>query len=503
MWIRHSWIGLLWILTGCGADSDKGTAMSSLSQSSMQSSMSSITTSQSSTSSSQPSTSSSQSSASQSSAPSSQSSTSSFQSSTSSASSQGIVLPEATLERLRQLSPTQFPAVPPDSTNVYADNPDAIALGQKFFFDTRFSGQLLDSDNGGSPDTLGLMGETGKVSCESCHNAEAGFLDVRSPRAQISLAAGWTRRRTPSLLNIGHARTFNWDGRRDTLYNQVFGVIESPLEFNSSLLFVAQQIQRYYKPEYEALFGPFPEGLSDYPILSADAAGCSQLPEGNTPEGCVKTGNEDPAVISVIVNFGKALGAYQRQLTCGTSRFDQWMQGDSTALTTDEQKGAALFINKNCDSCHSGPLMSDQGFYNVGVANLVNSFGAAFDDPGALVGIAAIHQDKLNSRGSYSDGDDGRLSLLPQDVQALEGTFKTPSLRCVSRRPSFFHAGQKRSLDDVVIFFNQGGNSQGFRGIKDSRMVPLGMNREEREQLLAFLRALDGPGPDSEFIEKP
>jgi cytochrome c peroxidase len=414
----------------------------------------------------------------------------------------GPDLPADVLVRLRALSPAELPAARPDPTNAYADDLQAAKLGHALFFDSRFSGPLLDSDNDGAPGTLGLQGDVGKVSCQGCHNAGAGFLDNRSPRGQISLASGWTRRRTPSLLDMGQATILAWDGRRDTAYNQIFGVIESPLEFNSSRLFVAQQLARYYQDEYEAIFGALP-ALDAYESLEASDAGCAELPADPVVERCPKPGHDDPEVVQILVNMGKAIGAYERHLGCGPSRFDAWLHGDADALGADEQAGAVVFVKAGCDTCHAGPAFSDQKFYNVGAANLQPNFIEPYDDPGAAAGLVAAVADPLNARGPYSDGDDGRLDFVGDDVSALEGAFRTPGLRCVSRRPSFLHAGQKRSIEDVILLFNRGGDSLGFRGTKDPLMVPLGLSDEERAQLAAFLRALDGPGPHPEWLATP
>jgi cytochrome c peroxidase len=411
-------------------------------------------------------------------------------------------LPADVLARLQALSPAELPAARPDPTNAWADDERAAVLGQALFFDPRFSGPLLDGDNDGAPGTLGLQGEVGKVSCQSCHDAAAGFLDNRSPRGQISLASGWTRRRTPSLLDMGQATLLTWDGRRDTAYNQIFAVIESPIEFNSSRLFVAQQLIRYYGPEYEAIFGALPS-LDSYELLEPNDAGCVELPVDPVVERCPKPGHDDPEVVQILVNMGKAIGAYERHLTCGPSRFDAWLHGDLDALSAEESSGAVVFVEAGCDKCHSGPALSDQKFHNVGAANLQPNFIAPFDDPGASEGISEALADPLNSRGAYSDGDDGRLDLAGQDLSALEGAFRTPGLRCVARRPSFLHAGQKRSIEDVILLFNRGGDSIGFRGTKDELMVPLGLSDEERAQLAAFLRALDGPGPAPEWLAAP
>src|SRR6187399_3183867 len=86
-----------------------------------------------------------------------------------------------------ELAPAVLPAPPPDVSNRYADDPEAAALGQRLFFDMGFSGALLDLDADGGPDSLGVRGDAGKVSCAGCHEGEHGFLDTRSVFKQISL----------------------------------------------------------------------------------------------------------------------------------------------------------------------------------------------------------------------------------------------------------------------------------------------------------------------------
>ena len=77
--------------------------------------------------------------------------------------------------QLELLSPGALPAPPSDVSNMFADDLDAAWLGQRLFFDPRFSGQLLESDNDGMHNGLGFQGETGKVSCAGCHLPEDGF----------------------------------------------------------------------------------------------------------------------------------------------------------------------------------------------------------------------------------------------------------------------------------------------------------------------------------------
>jgi cytochrome c peroxidase len=207
---------------------------------------------------------------------------------------------------------------------------------------------------------------------------------------------------------------------------------------------------------------------------------------------------DQQAVTQVVVNFGKALGAYERLLSCGAGAFDRWVHGDAAALSRAAQRGAQLFLGKGqCLQCHSGPYLSDQGFHNAGLAPAV--VAVVFidkNDRGAAVGLAQALADPLNVRGSYSDGDDGRL---PDPVPtSAEGAFRTPTLRCVSRRPSFMHTGQFKTLEEVIAFFDRGGHPGGYPGRNE--LSPLGLSDRERADLAAFLRALDGPGPDPSLL---
>jgi len=418
------------------------------------------------------------------------------------ASVDGEPITAAVKARLARLTLPASLKPPHDVANQYADDPLAALLGQKFFFETRFSGPLLDTSNNGTSGTLGMKGDTGKVACASCHNPSAAFLDTRTPRRQISLAAGWTRRRAPSLLDVSFNTLLMWDGRRDAAHNQVFAPIENPVEFNSSRLFVAQQVSKLYRADYEALFGALPP-LDAYPELDAPYAGCTALPADTLNGSCPQPGADDDAVTRVVVNLGKAIHAYERLLHCGPSRFDQWMAGDAAALTAQEQQGAALFVGKGaCDLCHSGPLLTDHAFHNIGLQPaLVAVFFVDRDDPGAATGLAEAKADKLNTKGPFSDGYDGRLDSLPSDLSSLLGAFRTPSLRCVARRPTYMHTGQYRSLEDAVAFLNRGGATTGYLGITES--YPRNMSEDELAALVAFLRALDGPGPTADLIEAP
>jgi cytochrome c peroxidase len=417
-------------------------------------------------------------------------------------------LTAAEIAALAALSPATLPAPGPDVTNKYADDAMAAAFGETLFREARLSGKLLDGDDDGSMGTLGVKGQTGKVACAGCHVPAAGFLDDRTTGETISLAAGWGTRRAPSLLDVGQAKLLMWDGRRDALYNQPFGPLESPVEMNSSRLFAAEQIYALYKSEYEALFGPLPplDDTTRFPALSADTTGCQPSTVDPTPT-CNGTEHGMPgdhaeydgmaaadqeAVTRVVVNVGKALGAYERTLACGPGRFDQWVHGQADALSASEQRGAQIFVGRGqCVTCHSGPFLTDQQFHNVGLepTQVAVSF-IDTNDPGASVGLADAIADPLNTRGQFSDGYDGRL---PSSVSpAMLGAFRTPTLRCDASRPSFMHTGQIPTLDAVVAFFAQGGNAFGYPGTNE--LAALALTLQDQTDLTAFLGTLQGPG---------
>jgi cytochrome c peroxidase len=419
------------------------------------------------------------------------------------------------LRQLRELSPEQLPGAPADLTNKWADDAAAAKLGQTLFFDARFSGSLLDGDNDGTANALGFKGETGKVACAGCHVPQDGFSDTRTLHGQVSLGAGWGLRRAPSLLDVAHSKLLMWDGRRDSLFSQVFGVLESEVEMNSSRLYAAHQVFANHRAEYEAVFGDLPP-LSEtdrFPELAANETGCRKLDKDNkcttARRGVPGDGAEfdgmaaadQDAVTRVWVNVGKALGAYERRLTCGSSPFDRWLHGDASAIGRAAQRGAGLFVGRGgCVTCHSGPYMSDEAFHNVGLQPAV--VAVVFidaNDAGAKTGLAQTQADPLNSRGAFSDGDDNRVPSQLDD--ALLGAFRTPRLRCSAGRPSFMHTGQLGSLAEVVAFFNRGGDQFGFPG--HNELSPLGLSDREQADLVAFLESLSGPGPDAALLAPP
>ncbi|MFZ5470978.1 MAG: cytochrome-c peroxidase [Myxococcota bacterium] len=399
-----------------------------------------------------------------------------------------------TQEELALLRELTLATVPPSPTNEYADNVKAAELGQMFFFDSRFSGPLKVTSD------LGAAGEPGKVACVSCHDPANGGTDHRSQPGNTSLGADFTGRNSPSVYNVAYYSWMFWDGRKDSVWSQALGPVESGVEHNFSRLGVAHVIYDHYRARYEEVFG----AKWPMPLLS-DTVRFPLAGKPGEPAFDNMAAADQDAVNRVFANFGKAIEAYERKLIHRNTAFDKYLEGDEMALSPAAKRGAKVFVGKAaCMECHDGGEggnFADGEFHNTGVsqtgANLPNN------DPGRTAGITTVLNDMFNAKGVYSDAPTDVLlaGLAPTAVH--EGAFKTPGLRGVSKTAPYMHSGSIKSLKDVMVFYKEGGDPGGFSGTKDEAMKPLLLTDREIDDLVAFMESLDGePLPDA-LVNKP
>lgn len=393
-----------------------------------------------------------------------------------------------------ELEKFRLTTVPADPTNRVADDPAAAHLGQQIFFDARFSGPII-LENDGVSGFLGELGEAGKASCASCHDVASGGADSRS-KGPTSLGTGWTGRNAPSVLNAALSPWLFWDGRKDTLWAQALGPLESRVEHNVSRLAVVHLIFTLYRADYEAMFGSMPP-LDD--ALRFPAAGRP----GDSTYDSLATSDRD-AVDSVFANVGKAIAAYERLLVDTSSPFDRFLDGDATAMSDAAVRGARLFVGRaSCNECHSGPLLADDRFHNHGIPQAGTTVPRI--DEGRARGVPDVIADPFNSQGTFSDdAAAGAVKLADlHSTSADLGAFKTPTLRNVSQTAPYMHTGGFATLWDTVEWYRRAAGTDGFVGTRAAEAEVLRLSDTDVDDIVEFLLALDGEGIAPELVTAP
>jgi cytochrome c peroxidase len=382
------------------------------------------------------------------------------------------------METLRSLWIGSLGPLPPDPTNLYADDPGAVAFGHRLFFEPRLS-------------------SSGTVSCATCHKPDRDFQDD----VPLGIGVGRTDRRTMPVAGTAYSPWLFWDGRKDSQWSQALGPLESPVEHGGTRAQYVHVVAEHHRTEYEAVFGPLPD-LTGIPPVA-----------GPVPDSAARaawdalTPAQQDAVTGVYVNLGKALAAYQRRLQPGPGRFDRYVEAllvDGRAprgvLADDEVAGLRLFIGKaSCVDCHNGPLFTNNDFHNTGVP----AVAALPEDLGRAAGAQAVLADEFNCRSRWSDADPDacvELAFMKAEGHELVRAFRTPTLRNVAERPPYMHAGQVATLGDAIAHYDRAPDAPAGH----SEIRRLRLSRRERAQLEAYLRTLSGPiAADSSLLAPP
>jgi len=252
-------------------------------------------------------------------------------------------------------------------------------------------------------------------------------------------------------------------------------------------------------------------------------------------------------VTEIYVNFAKAIAAYESSLQSEQTAFERWVDnGLQKGISISAQRGARLFIGKAaCASCHSGPLFSDNRFHNIGVPQVGTYVPTTADCPqggwcdcvsddrneptnclpwGARDGLRKLQANKFRRDSRWSDDEECRSHLsVHTDVNyaaehpdqcdgligyyslpltdAHKGAWKTPPLRNVALTAPYMHTGAFATLADVIDHYDRGGLppedevalAQGeLVGARDTRLRPLNLTAQEKQDLVAFLGTLTG-----------
>jgi cytochrome c peroxidase len=253
------------------------------------------------------------------------------------------------------------------------------------------------------------------------------------------------------------------------------------------------------------------------------------------------------AITRHYVNWAKAIAAYEYTLISRNAAFDRWVNDGegSEHISPAAKRGARLFVGKaGCIDCHSGPLLSDGKFHNIGIPQLGTYVPVSTECPqgswcdcvtgdvnqpnnclpwGARDGLRKLQSNRfrrdsffsddpecqskaaLHSQPGYADDHptecDGRVRYYSEIIRArtdsteevLKGAWRTPSLRDVALTAPYMHNGMYKTLDEVVWHYNIGGNIGGdLSGRRAPPLKPLYLSQAEQSDLVEFLKTLNG-----------
>jgi cytochrome c peroxidase len=381
----------------------------------------------------------------------------------------GTEFSAAELRTIQSLWIGSLPPLPDDPSNRVDTDPRAAGLGHKLFHDPRFS-------------------TNGKISCATCHPRNVNFVDDRP----LAMGMGTVDRRTMPLPGVGYNTWFFWDGRKDSLWSQALGPLENEVEHGITRSACFHLLRSGYAQEYEELFGPLPEiteaQCPPHAGPHAHHTNGVEVWEGLSPE-IRRQINE------VYANMGKAIAAFVRLIVPGPSRFDRFAeavaagnhQAAGSILDPRERRGLKLFMGKgSCTSCHFGPLLTNSDFH----ALLVPPRTGVAPDLGRSRAIEEVRADEFNCLGEFSDaqGREECAELVFMETAGAhhQGAFKTPSLRNVTERRFYMHAGQLEDLDAVLSHYRRIGD-------RVPELQHEALSTDEAEELKAFLRSLSSP----------
>ena len=282
-----------------------------------------------------------------------------------------------------------------------------IDLGSKLYFDPRLS-------------------KSGFISCNSCHNVGMGGGD----NLETSVGHGWQTgpRNAPTVLNAVFNTAQFWDGRAEDLKAQAKGPIQAGVEMAST------------PDRVIATLLSIPEYVSDFKTAFP--------------------GEANPVTFD---NVAKAIEAFEATLITPSSRFDQYLEGNTVILTKEEKVGLELFMDKGCSTCHNGVNIGGNGYFPFGLIEKPTS-------------------DILPAK------DKGRFEVTKTEEEQY--VFRAAPLRNIALTAPYFHSGKVWDLEQAVAVM---GTAQLGEKLKDSEIKPL----------TAFLRTLTGEQPKVEYPVMP
>ncbi|MFA0924387.1 cytochrome-c peroxidase [Xanthomonas fragariae] len=286
------------------------------------------------------------------------------------------------------------------------------------------------------------------LSCASCHDPGKAFAQNVAVPTVYGRRTG--TRNVPSLLDLPYFTHFFWDGREDRLDQVAVAAFTNRAEMaQPDMNMVIQAISKKlkYRTQFDAAFGD------------------ERVDQGR---------------------ISSAILAYLASVTTGRSRYDAFVAGNTTAMTTEERRGLDVFRGKaECSSCHAlndaPAAFTDNQFHhsNVGMDQMAGRIGTTIQafknkcEQGVPVAELVLSDPDIAALGRFAVSGQG------SDLAA----YRTPTLRNVTRTPPYMHDGSVRNLEEAIqreIY---------YRSLV--RGMPISLTAEEQNDLSAFLHSLE------------
>jgi len=307
-----------------------------------------------------------------------------------------------------------FKPLPKDASTARRPlTPERVELGHALFFEPRVS-------------------TDGRQSRASCHNPF--FYGGDALAQSVGNSGKALPRNVPTVFNTALQFVQHYGGNRVDVEEQAVKVLTSALAYGNKDFAEAEARLRAL-PEYREIFArAFP-------------------------------GEAEPVTVN---NWGLAIGAYERVLIT-PAPFDQYLQGDTGAISAQAKQGLDKFMNTGCSTCHSGALVGGGMFQKFGITA----------DYWSVPGSKEVELFKSYDKGRFHDTKNEDDAFM----------FKVQQLRNVAVTPQYFHDGSVAELGDAVRVMAK---LQLGRDLSDADV----------KDIVAFLETLTGEVPQS-FAQVP
>jgi len=293
--------------------------------------------------------------------------------------------------------------------------PQRVELGKQLYFDPRIS-------------------ESGLISCNWCHNLGLGGVDGISTAIGHKWAKNPHALNSPTVYNAVLAKRQFWDGRSLSLEDQAKG----PIQANPEMAISAETLKKRIL------------AIPDYVKSFKNAYG------------------EDTEID--LDKVATTIAIFERTLVT-PSRFDDFLNGDDSALSEDEKSGLNIFLDKGCVACHQGMALGGE----------LRPFELA---------------------GKYKFRDVG--DFLKKDMMV-----KVPTLRNITLTAPYFHNGQVWHIQEAIK--EMGRIQIGYKSNKNAtnakdlnlKLMPITFKKDEVKKIAKFFKALEGRMPKIEYPQLP